>query len=110
MKPRAFCATPGLQKLYKLDDDEIAAHIDLLRARADLVSPIMEQPVVLADPNDDPVVHTAIAGRADILCAVDRDFYAADVVSFCRERGIEIMDEAEATFSGNNYFQKSFLA
>src|SRR5258708_3928845 len=55
--------------------------------RADLVSPIIEQPVVLADPNDDPVVYTAIAGRADVLCAVDRDFYAADVVSFCRERG-----------------------
>jgi len=33
---------PRLQKLYKLADDEIAAHIDLLRARADVVSPIME--------------------------------------------------------------------
>jgi putative PIN family toxin of toxin-antitoxin system len=84
---------PRLQKLYKLADDEIAAHIDLLRARADLVSPIIEQPVVLTDPNDDPVIYTAIAGRADVLCAVDRDFYAADVVSFCGERGIEIMDD-----------------
>jgi putative PIN family toxin of toxin-antitoxin system len=84
---------PRLQKLYKLADDEIAAHIDLLRARADIVSPIMEQPVVLTDPDDDPVVHTAIAGRADVLCAVDRDFYAANVISFCRERGIEIMDD-----------------
>jgi putative PIN family toxin of toxin-antitoxin system len=79
---------PRLQKLYKLADHEIAAHIDLLRARADVVSPIMEQPIVLADPNDDPVIYTAVAGRADVLCAVDRDFYATDVVSFCGERGI----------------------
>jgi putative PIN family toxin of toxin-antitoxin system len=51
---------PRLQKLYQLTDDEIATHVDLLRASADLVSPMIEQLVVLTDPNDDPVIYTAI--------------------------------------------------
>ena len=58
-----------------------------------MVTPIIHQPVVLADPNDDPVVYTAVDGRADVLCAVDRDFYSPNVVSFCLERGVEIMDD-----------------
>lgn len=86
---------PRLQKLYKLAPEDISEHIDLLRARTDLVSPIVHKPIVLADPNDDPVVYTAVAGRSDVLCAVDRDFYAAEVVFFCRERGIEIMNDVE---------------
>ena len=55
----------------------------------------MLSPVVLADPNDDPVIYTAVAGRADVLCAMDRDFYAPDVVTFCREQGIEIMNDIQ---------------
>jgi len=50
---------------------------------------------LLADPNDDPVVYTAVVGQADVLCALDRDFYAAEVVAFCQERGIEIMNDVE---------------
>jgi type III secretory pathway component EscU len=30
-----------------------------------------------------------------ILCTRDRDFYAAEVIAFCRQRGIEVMDEIE---------------
>ena len=84
---------PRLQNLYKLTSEDIAEHVRLLRSRADLVSPTVHKPVVLADPNDDPVVYTAVAGRADVLCALDRDFYAAEVVSFCKERGIAILND-----------------
>ena len=75
--------------------EDIAEHIEALRVRADLVSPAVYKPVVLSDPNDDPVVYTAVVGGADVLCALDRDFYAADVVAFCRERGIEIMNDVD---------------
>ena len=86
---------PRLQKIYPLTNDDIAEHVDFLRARADLVVPIAFSPVVLADPNDDPVIYTAVAGKADVLCAVDRDFYAPDVVAFCRQQGIEIMNDIQ---------------
>lgn len=86
---------PRMQNLYKLSDDDIAVHIELLRERSDLVDPIVHTPVVLTDPNDDPVVYTAVAGGADILCALDRDFYRPQVIDFCRQNGIEIMNDVE---------------
>jgi hypothetical protein len=61
-----------LQKLYNLAEADILEHVELLRARADLVFPIVYQPIVLADPNDDPIVYTAVAGGSDVLCALDR--------------------------------------
>ena len=51
--------------------------------------------MVLTDPNDDPVVYTAVAGRAEVLCTMDRDFYADQVISFCRQSGIEVMNDVE---------------
>jgi len=86
---------PRIQKLYQLTADYIAEHVQLLRARADLVSPVVFKEVVLQDPNDDPVVYTAVAGRADVLCASDRDFYVPEVVAFCGDRGIRIMNDVD---------------
>jgi len=86
---------PRMQAVYKLTENDISEHIELLRARSDLVDPVVHAPVVLADPNDDPVVYTAVAGGADVLCAMDRDFYSPQVISFCRGSGIEIMNDVE---------------
>ena len=86
---------PRMQNLYKLTAQDIAEHVGLLRGSAGLVSPVVHKPVVLADPNDDPVVYTAVAGRADVLCTLDRDFYVAEVVSFCRELGIAVVNDVE---------------
>ena len=84
---------PRMQALYHLSDMEIAEHVELIRQRADLVFPVVHEPIVLTDPDDDPVIYTAVAGGADVLCTMDRDFYAPAVVEFCREMGIEIMDD-----------------
>ena len=94
-EPARVLRYPRMQALYKLSENEISEHLELLRRRADLVFPFVYEPVVLADPNDDPVIYTAVAGRADVLCAMDRDFYAPGVITFCRERAIEIMNDVE---------------
>ena len=86
---------PRMQAVYKLTENDISEHIGVLRARSDLVDPVVHAPVVLADPNDDPVVYTAVAGGADVLCTMDRDFYSPQVISFCRDSGIEIMNDVE---------------
>jgi putative PIN family toxin of toxin-antitoxin system len=86
---------PRMGKLYSLTDRDIREHLELLRERSDLVDPMVESPVVLADPNGDPVLYTAVVGRADVLCTLDRDFYAATVLTFCQARGIDIMDDVE---------------
>ena len=57
--------------------------------------PMVHQPVVLNDPNDDPVIFTAVEGRADVLCAMDRDFYAPGVIDFCHQHGIQIMNDVD---------------
>jgi putative PIN family toxin of toxin-antitoxin system len=86
---------PRMQDLYSLTEEDISEHIELLRVRSDLVDPVVYTPVVLADPNDDPVVYTAVAGRSEVLCTKDKDFYTEHVISFCRERGIEVMNDVE---------------
>jgi uncharacterized protein len=84
---------PRMQKLYALTNPELESYLQFLEDAAELVVPVVRDPVVLADPTDDPIVYTAVDGRADVLCAMDRDFYAPGVIAFCRQRGIEIMND-----------------
>ena len=48
---------------------------------------------MLADPNDDPVLYTAVAAGADILCVKDRHFFEPNVVAFCAREDIQVMDD-----------------
>ena len=50
---------------------------------------------MLKDPDDDPVIYTALAGAADVICTVDRHFYEPGVLGFCSRYGIRIMDDVE---------------
>jgi putative PIN family toxin of toxin-antitoxin system len=86
---------PRMQAIYHLDADDILEHVQLLESLADLVIPAEGPSVVLKDPNDDPVVYTALAGQADILCTVDRHFYEPNVLSFCARHGIQLMTDVE---------------
>lgn len=92
---RRVLSYPRMQKLYSVTEQEIQSYLQFLQDAAELVNPVVRDPVVLADPTDDPVIYTAVDGRADVLCAMDRDFYAPAVVAFCRQRGIEIMNDVE---------------
>jgi len=51
--------------------------------------------VVPADPDDDPVVHAAVVGRADALCTLNQDFFNLLVRDYCRERGVLIANDTE---------------
>ena len=88
-------AYPRLQELWRLTLQDIQEHVQFLVKISELVHPIIEVPVVLKDPNDDPVVYTAITGKADVLCTLDRDFYEPEVVAFCRQRGVTVLDDVE---------------
>jgi putative PIN family toxin of toxin-antitoxin system len=82
-----------LQAILDIAADEIHEHLAYLRRIARVVEPELGGPVVLNDPKDDPVVYTAIAAGAEVLCVRDRDFYVPHVIAFCRRHGVEIMDE-----------------
>ena len=51
--------------------------------------------VVPSDPDDDPVVHTAVVGQADALGTLNRDFYDPAVRDYCRARGVLIAGDVD---------------
>lgn len=56
--------------LSRLTDREVVEYLSYLQAKeiSEMVFPGPAPPVVLSDPEDDPVVHTAVVGQADALC------------------------------------------
>ena len=61
-----------------------------------MVEPVIVRPLVLSDPADDPVLYTAAAGKADILCTRNvRHFATAEVQDFCSARGIRVMTDLD---------------
>jgi predicted nucleic acid-binding protein len=81
----------------KLTEEEIAEYLSYIRAPAvsEFIFPGPAPRVVLSDPDDDPIVHTAVVGRADFLCTLNRHFYAVSVRSHCLERGILIANDVD---------------
>jgi len=81
----------------RLTDEEIAECLSYLRAKdiSEVIFPGPAPRVVSSDPDDDPVVHTAVIGRADVLCTLNRDFYNLSVLEYCRERGVTIANDVD---------------
>jgi putative PIN family toxin of toxin-antitoxin system len=81
----------------RLTDEEVAEYLSYLRAKdiSKIVFPGPAPRVVPSDPDDDPVVHTAVIGRADALCTLNRDFYNPLVLDYCRERGVLIATDVD---------------
>jgi predicted nucleic acid-binding protein len=50
-------------------------------------------PAVVRDPDDDPILQTAILGRADILCTRDEAFRNEVVKEVCTAYSIKILDD-----------------
>ncbi len=82
-----------LYQLLKLSPDDIRNHLDFLNSVVELVDPLPGLPVVLNDPKDDPVLYTAIAAGADVLCSRDQDFFAPGVIAVAAKHGLAIMDD-----------------
>jgi len=74
----------------KLTDEDVAEYLSYIRARevSEIIFPGPAPRIVPSDADDDPVVHTAVVGRAEILCTLNRDFYHASVLEYCKERGV----------------------
>ena len=86
-----------VRKVTRLNDDEVGEYLSYLRAKevCEMVFPGLAPKVITSDPDDDPVVHTAVVGRADTLCTLNRDFYHDDVLEYCRSRGVLISSDID---------------
>lgn len=70
----------------------MAEYLSYIRAGgvSEMVFPGPAPRIVPSDANDDPVVHTAVVGQAEILCTLNRDFYHEAVLEYCRLRGVVV--------------------
>ncbi len=86
---------PRIQAKYRLTDEDIQEHIDNIITKSDVVIPAEGRPIVLDDPNDDPIVYTAIAGQADVICTIDKHFFDPAVLHFCARHHIRVMSDID---------------
>ncbi len=86
---------PRLQAIWPLAPVEIEQYIQALQDFAELVNPSVQRRVVPNDQDDDPVLETALFGRAEVLCTLDRHFHHRMVLRFCREHGIQVLTDIE---------------
>ena len=87
---------PSIVALHKLPVARQKRFIVRLYKMADMVPlPATLPQVVPHDPKDNPIVITAVAGRADVLCTLDRHFFHPDVVAFCTLHGVRVLRDTE---------------
>ncbi len=88
---------PRLRKLHGLDDPKIDAYVQSVQSMALLVIPPSAATLspVSSDPDDDPVIATAVAGEADSLCSLDRHLHLPNVIAHCAVQGIQVLTDIE---------------
>ncbi len=88
---------PRLQRVHGFDELKIDELVDNLEASATviLLSNKDVLPIVTQDPDDDPIVATAVVGMADVLCTLDKHFFQPDVLHYCQSHGIRVLTDVE---------------
>jgi len=82
-----------LQARWPLSDADIADYLKFLRGVAAFVELEEGWAVVPDDPDDDPIVQTAVIGRADVLCTRDPHFSHRVVRALCGAYGVRIVSD-----------------
>jgi putative PIN family toxin of toxin-antitoxin system len=86
---------PRLQARWQLNEETIMDFVSRLSDVAEIVLTTTPDRVVIADPDDDPVVQTVILGGADFLCTRDAHLLEATVVQYCAARGIKVVNDID---------------
>ena len=87
---------PQIQARCKISATEAAQFTGNLAEVAKLVEPEIIRPLVLSDPDDDPVLNTAADGKVDVLCTRNlRHFGESDAREFCLLHGVRVMTDLE---------------
>lgn len=75
-----------MRQIHGLPEGDLVAFVDFLRDAAELVDvpAAAADAVVLADPNDDPIIATAVLGRADVIATCLAHSIAMFGIAWCR--------------------------
>ena len=72
---RRILAYPRVLKSSGLTALDISEYLDYLARVSTLVHPLPVPEKLLRDPAGEPVLGTALAGNADVICTRDADFF-----------------------------------
>ena len=92
---RRILTYPRLLRSSGLTPLDISEYLDYLARVSILVHPVSVPENLLRDQADEPVLGTALAGNADVICTRDADFFAEEVQRFSAARGIQILTDVE---------------
>jgi putative PIN family toxin of toxin-antitoxin system len=84
---------PPVQARWPLTQEAIEQFLAYLEAAGILVEPPVVSAPMVSDPDDDPILQTAIVGRADVLCTRDEAFRHEAIERVCNTHGIRILDD-----------------
>ncbi|MFN0101452.1 MAG: putative toxin-antitoxin system toxin component, PIN family [Bryobacteraceae bacterium] len=84
---------PHVQRRWPLSRESIGNYLAYLEDAALVVELMHPPPAILSDPDDDPILQTAIMGGVDVLCTRDNAFSHPLVLDVCRQHGIRIVDD-----------------
>jgi|ERR1039457_4113653 putative PIN family toxin of toxin-antitoxin system len=88
-------AYPRLQARWQLGESMIREFVGRVGDIAEIVLTTTPDRIVAADPDDDPIVQTAILGRVDVLCTRDAHLRDKAVVEYCAGRGVKVMNDID---------------
>ncbi|HTX37300.1 MAG TPA: putative toxin-antitoxin system toxin component, PIN family [Bryobacteraceae bacterium] len=86
-------AYPHVQARWPMPKEMINQYLVFLEAAGIVVEPGTPASPIVSDPDDDPILQTAIAGHADVLCTRDEAFRHENVQRVCTAHGIRILDD-----------------
>ena len=84
---------PGVQALYGLSDEQVYEYIQFLKDVCQVVPIEMNWNFPIRDASDTAILKTAVAGEADYICTLDKDFYTPEIEAFCGSVGIIVLDD-----------------
>jgi putative PIN family toxin of toxin-antitoxin system len=86
-----------IQRLAKLNQGQITQFMKFIRSKksSEIIFPGPAPRIIPADIDDDPILHTAVIGKADFLCTLNKDFHHPLVLEYCKARSITIGTDVE---------------
>ena len=86
----------SLRRLHGMSDNRITEFIATLESSSDVFAlPTTIPALVPHDPKDNAVLATAIVGRAEVICTLDRHLRHSQVLAVCQAHGIRILSDIE---------------
>jgi putative PIN family toxin of toxin-antitoxin system len=88
---------PRLARYHGLNSEAIDRFVADVAGASLLVetAPTTVEGIVPSDPDDDSIVATAVVGKANVLCTLDKHLYQPAVVTYCSAQGIRILNDVD---------------